>query len=396
MKKILYIADVFPYPTISGGKIRTYNLLKIISENNKVDFMCLSDEKVDNDYRLHVEKICRSVDIFNNAIKNKFKRLMNFISLKSDKIFLNYSKDLDEKLSLMLKKNKYDIIFIDSLFLYKYIIKKNIDRSNCRIILDIHNVENEILYRTMKEARGIIVKIYSLMEHYNIKRFERFSIKDSDLSIVVSERDKKKYLEQINVSYDKICVIENGFNCNVNTSCLNLDSNEKYLLFVGSLWYRPNYDGLDWFIENVWDDMLKIYPNFKLKIIGKYRNEDKKIEKKNIEYLGFVDDLSSFYNNCFASIVPLFIGSGTRLKILEAFSYRCPVISTDIGCEGLDVSNKEDILIANNKEEFIKSIEILNNSEEQQKLVNNAYNLIKKKYDWSVIREKLKKTLADY
>ena len=137
------------------------------------------------------------------------------------------------------------------------------------------------------------------------------------------------------------------------------------------------------------------YPNLKLKVIGKYRNEDKKIDKKNVEYLGFVDDLSIYYNNAICSIVPLFIGSGTRLKILEAFSYKCPVISTDVGCEGLDVTDGENIIISNDKDSFIEAIEVLINKENKERIINNAYSLIKKKYDWNVIKEKVEKILTD-
>ena len=395
MKKILYIADVFPYPTISGGKIRTYNLLKIVSQNNKVDFLCLNDEKVADKDLQHIKNMCNSVNIFYLENVSKIKRLINFITLNSDKLFLNYKKELDDKIGIMLEENDYDVIFVDSLFLYRYIKNKNIKRGKCKIILDIHNVENEILFRTMKETKNPIVKIYSLIEHFNIKKIERYSIEDSDISIVVSKRDRDKYLNEISVDDSKVCVVENGFDSNVTKSEVKSDDSENYLLFVGSLWYRPNYDGLYWFIDNVWDDILIKYPNLKLKVIGKYRNEDKKIDKKNVEYLGFVDDLSIYYNNAICSIVPLFIGSGTRLKILEAFSYKCPVISTDVGCEGLDVTDGENIIISNDKDSFIEAIEVLINKENKERIINNAYSLIKKKYDWNVIKEKVEKILTD-
>lgn len=80
---------------------------------------------------------------------------------------------------------------------------------------------------------------------------------------------------------------------------------------------------------------------------------------------------------------------------MEAFSYKCPVISTDVGCEGLDVTDGENIIISNDKDSFIEAIEVLINKENKERIINNAYSLIKKKYDWNVIKEKVEKILTD-
>lgn len=385
--KILFLADVFPFPAISGGRLRTYNILKQMSNKYKdIDFYCINESIPEKNEIDHLSQYTKKIEVIYTPKKSSKERILNILKNRSDKLFLNYSEEYQNTIDRILKIENYDVIFSESLWMYQYIYSNPlVNRQKTKLIVDLQNVEHEIIYRMMKESNSISVKLYSLFEYMKIKKIENKYASDADLIFTVSERDRDRYIELYKLDKKKSKVVYNGFDISVANNYLKSIENKygEFLLFVGSLWYRPNYEGISWFIKDIWPKVKEKYKELNLVVIGKYDEKDI-INGPDVKYLGFVEDIYGYYKNCIGTVVPLKMGSGTRLKILEAMSFKAPVISTSVGCEGILVEDNKNILIANTDMEFINNIQLLLENK-MNNIKQEGYNLIKDKYDWERI-----------
>jgi glycosyltransferase involved in cell wall biosynthesis len=158
---------------------------------------------------------------------------------------------------------------------------------------------------------------------------------------------------------------------------------KNYLTFVGGYAHFPNFDGICWFLDKVWKSVLKNKPDLILRIIGiwpqKIRNRIMK-SHKNIEFTGFVDNLSDVLNGSIL-IVPLKIGSGMRMKIIDSVMRKVPFITTSIGVEGLDFTDNEDCYICDDEYLFSENIiKLLENPNKQKNFADSAYKKYKELY----------------
>jgi glycosyltransferase involved in cell wall biosynthesis len=157
------------------------------------------------------------------------------------------------------------------------------------------------------------------------------------------------------------------------------------LVFTGSMTFSPNYQGMQWFTGRVLPQIIEAYPEVKLTITGKTDGINLP-GGKHVQLAGYIDDVRPMIASSWASIAPIFSGGGTRLKILEAFGLRTPVIATSKGAEGLDVEHEKHIIIADSEDEFVKeTIRLLNDADLRQELIDNAFQLVSEEYDWKVI-----------
>jgi glycosyltransferase involved in cell wall biosynthesis len=203
---------------------------------------------------------------------------------------------------------------------------------------------------------------------------------------VVSEMEKKR-LEEMVPGYQRIEVIPNGVDLDSYLG-LHTNPNPKQMIFTGSFTYRPNFEAMEWFTSQVYPQVLAQEPDAKLTITGNSSNLQLS-NSKQVSYTGYVEDVRPLIASSWLSLVPIFTGGGTRLKILEAFALKTPVIATSKGAEGLDVTHDEHILIADTPEDYTRqTLRLLKDDELRKRLVKNAYKLVEEKYDWAVIMPK--------
>jgi glycosyltransferase involved in cell wall biosynthesis len=162
--------------------------------------------------------------------------------------------------------------------------------------------------------------------------------------------------------------------------------------------YHANADGAVWFVREIWPHLRQHVPQMVLTIVGAspstevlaLRNEP------GVEVTGSVPDTRPYYAEAFAAIVPLRVGAGTRLKILEGMAARVPVVSTEIGAEGLDVSPGENILIAENPQDWIRAFFELRNDSRRSALIAAGQHLVQSRYDWNTIGDKIDSTYKEW
>lgn len=384
--KILHIFPYSPIPPNFGGALRVYNLIKQMSKYNEVTLLTFGDEKIKDKLKEEFSQITKEILTCYIPKTRRFKRIKQLYSLFSyqSHFFLTAKyKQMQKLIDHITSKNKYDIIQFEFPSMANYQIN-----SDSIKIMDAHNIEHIIYYHQWKYSTSNIRKFFYKLEYKKLYHDEVLICNNQDAILVTSENDAKIFDELV----PKVpkYIIPNG----VDTEHFH-PSNEipeqNTLAFTGALSYIPNSDAALYFIEQILPIIEKKIPDIKLYIVGK--NPPKSLLQKssnNIIITGFVDDVRPYVWKSSIFIVPLRMGSGTRLKVLEAFSMKKPVVSTTQGAEGIEITNGENILIADEPEDFAeKIIMLLKDKHLQQKLASSGHELVKNIYDWNVIGQKL-------
>ena len=391
--RILFLTTELPYPLNSGGKIRTYNMIKSIYNYYEIDLVCFSEKECNSDIN-ELEKMCSSVSVVQKIYTNSSSKTIlvkNLILsiLKNNPFVIEKFKDnkFKDKVEELLKKNKYEAIIVDHLQIASYV--ENLEKS--KIILSQHNCEYLILKRRYEREKNLLKKLYIWNEYQKTKIYERKLCKNVDRVIMLSKEDKQ-FLVSKNYSGLNIHILPISVESNFTKSTYN--EKVKNILFLGTMSWFPNEHGILWFIENAWKKIKNEFPECKLYVVGsKPSKEIREYSSEDIIVTGYVDDINEYIEMCDVCVVPLFIGGGMRVKILECMSKGIPCISTTVGAEGIECKIKKDILIANSSEEFIKALKFIDKIDNRIEISNNAKKLIDKKYSLKVLTNELIKII---
>ncbi|HSW89033.1 MAG TPA: glycosyltransferase family 4 protein [Candidatus Saccharimonadales bacterium] len=381
--KVLFIADILP-ELHSGSAVRNYYLLKTLANKYDVDFVGLTNDKNVVSMNIYKNLHTKSVTILNRKKIPFFKKLFYLIRGEIPYIQQRRNIHLPEEISNTLLM--YDAIHVAELNSYFMLEKYTRDIKN-PIILDAHNVEYIRFSSEIKHA-SLFTKFVGKILSHKLKQLEIQALKSINHLCVCSSVDKKyfkKYILEKNIT-----VIPNGVNISYYTSHNKKTSgNANILLFMGLLSYFPNDEGLQYYLSKIHPVIKKYIPDIEFHIIGKdaptWLEEESK-KDKSIKLLGFVEDTRSYITNATICIAPLLSGSGTRLKILEYMAIKKPIVATIQAAEGIEVTNKKNILLASNTDEFIQEIiSLFNNKKLSKDLGIHAQKLVKDTYDWKII-----------
>ena len=386
--RILFVAPRFPLPANTGAKIRTFNLLKQAAKDNKVTLLTFAFEEIEHIYIGELNKYGVEVHFV------KAKENINPLTIFSDKpisIEKYRSKKMRDKLRDLIANKNFDLVHFDHLHMAQY--TEYINGLPC--ILDEHNVESVILKRCANVnrniAKGQLFKLQAKkMANLEVKLASRVT-----KCLVVSNNDKDNLSKLLGQTNDTK-VVPNGVDTeyfNSTSEQLNKLSLEEALVFTGSMDWLPNSDAVTYFCKDILPLIWKTKKDVKFYIVGK--SPPKNIlefgkEDRRIELIGEVEDVRPYIEKAKVFVVPMRIGGGTRLKILEAMSMRKAVVSTTLGAEGIDYTEDVNIALADNPQDFTyKVISLLDDKDKANKLGLNGRKLVCDKYDWNIIGEAL-------
>lgn len=327
---------------------------------------------------------------------------------------LNYTTPaMKQALARILDEQEFDIVQIESIHLAEYLPIIRAARKRPLIICDWHNIESELMSRYSERQTNLLRRTYARRAARQMSSLERRSMREFDAHVVVSGRDGARLHELEQEA--RVFVIENGVDTSYYTderiakahaawlkeqdgaaadahiarheSVLSApEEKPRRIAFVGSMDYHANVDAVVSFAKEIWPRLLEQQPGLTFTIVG--RDPDAEVRQlvsiPGIEVTGTIDDVRPYYHEMLAAIIPLRVGGGSRLKILEAMAAGVAVVSTTLGAEGLDVQDGKNILIAETAEEFCKAINDLSENEEQRrKLIAGGHALVFEQYDWS-------------
>jgi glycosyltransferase involved in cell wall biosynthesis len=404
---IILVTVVFPYPINDGGRSGTFKMIEFLRNKHNITLVCPSCT-VENHQKLHElwpnvkiltfkgqDKI-KGFDIKGLikglARKDKISKLdqfkQNMVLNKTDLVKF-YFANLIELFLAELATKTYDLVQVDFIELAPLVhfIPENLPK------IFVHH---ELRYiRMAQEYATLDYKDYSeewkiqntkILEIGLLSKFDKvICLSKVDKGILVSEGLEETKVE---VSQLPVDIIEHPINQPFQF--------KNKLVFLGPDIHFPNLDGIDWFLNNCWVNLLKKQPNLQLHITGKWSEDAKKmfVQFPNLYFKGFVHNLSGLMEGAIM-IIPLRIGSGMRMKILEGAAWHVPMVSTSVGAEGLPMVNQENCILADSSQDFIEGIlRLLKDEPLQNELVNVAKKIIKSGYsveECGQIRERIYK-----
>lgn len=391
--KILQISPQVPIPYNDGGRLSIHGITNgLFKRGHEVHFLCYRKQVEKNVAIKEMGKICIPYIL---DVQTENNRLNAFINLFSS-IPYNITKFVNKKLAIaltnVLNKNKFDLIHIDHLHM-GWIIDIVREFTTAPVILREHNLELKIMQRFAEYQSNPFLKMYALLQSKKFLIYEPKLCEKFDKCIMISEKDEQDLLA-LN-SQIKTAVIPAGVESNFISGDSIGARKIKYSLFhLGPLNWLPNLDGLNWFVNYVFPSIVDKFPQTKLFVYSK-GTEIFKVPAKfsnNIIVKGFVNDLWNELKDKQLGIVPLRIGSGIRLKILELLAKGHNVVSTSIGKEGIDLTDGKEIIIANTQVEFVnKILDFFKDKYIPNVLSENGIAKIREKYTWDIIAEKFEK-----
>ncbi|MCS7077340.1 MAG: glycosyltransferase [Bacteroidia bacterium] len=388
--EILQITPRIPYPPHDGGAIAMYNTTKYLHKaQNNVTVLSLNTNKHHQDPQ-SIKDICSAayaVDI--NTDIRLFKAMFNIFKKVPYNVERFISKKFAQKIKEILLTHSFDLVHVEGTFVAWYVdtIKQ---WTKAPVFLRAHNVEYLIWERLYKHARRSTKAEYIRYLAKKLKRFEKEYFNKFDGILAITEQDAQRMRDELNITVP-IQVIPAGVDFETFTFNPEIETLPNTLFLFGSLDWMPNVESVLWFYYQVLPKLKVYYPDIKIHIGGK--NPPAEVlalhDDKQVFVYPNVPSARDFMQSFEIMLVPLLSGGGMRIKIIEAMAMQKVIISTSVGAEGILVQNKENILIANTSEEFAACIRLcFEDVLLKQKIAQNAYNTVKKHYDWHTITQK--------
>ena len=383
-----------PYPPSSGTSIRNYHLLKNIAGEHEVWIAAFVKADEADDSVAHMLEFCKGVEFVESnqsrALDRPWEALKFLVRGRPIELRHYQSQELIKKIQRLTSTIDFDIVdIVDShMGLYLEVLPSELRRKTVLTFIDVvYSKFDQISRLEPKLLRKLRTRVYSeMMRTWEPRNAERFG-----RCITVSESDRQLILSS-NPGLE-IDVIPNGIDTKQN-QILPPSQNRPTLIYVGNMAYYPNIDAMLYFCRDVYPNIKKRVPDIELWITGiNPPQEIQDLAREDIHVTGSVDDLLPYYERSTVCVVPLRAGGGTRLKILEAMALGRPVVSTSVGCEGLEVVDGEHLFIADTPEQFVeKTLSLLEDGILRQHFVAKARELVVKVYDWDVIAHQLLQT----
>ena len=400
--RILWLSHLVPYPPKGGVLQRAYYLLREISKYHDVDLLAFNQpdlirplfpslEKGLKEARQVLQSFCRNVEFF--AIPSDKNTLSKYqLALTSlfskDPYTINWlkSEEYGETLARYIAANNYDLIHFDTISLAPYLKQVK----GIAAVLDHHNIESHMLLRRAQNETNPLKKWYFNQEGKRLYKVEENFCSKYKLNITCSKIDRDR-LRGI-APESRVEEVANG----VDIDYFKPDNSvqqERSLIFIGTLSWYPNIEAVRFIANELWPVLTKEIPGICFDIIGANPPQDiiELSEKdKNFRVHGFVDDIHPFFNKAAVYVCPINDGGGTKLKILDALSMGKAVVAHPIACEGICVTEGEDVLFADNVDRYVEQIKSLIDDEHlRHKLGTAARHLIEKNYSYDAIGKQL-------
>jgi glycosyltransferase involved in cell wall biosynthesis len=380
---LLFITNLFPFPLDDGATFKTYYTLRYLCRTFEITLVSFYRSKEELAFQKELGDFCGEV-IGVPLKRSRWRDAGNvFLSFFSGKPFLiqrDFSRKMSETIAAVLRRGRFHLIYVDHLHMSQYVRAEEPTKKT----LDEHNVEAEIARRYSQIERGWLRKGLAYADYQKLKTYEPRECRKYDQVFVVSPRDQG-LLEASGVRNVRCIPI------GVDTQRLlplPLNPGSKRIVFIGTMYWPPNIDAVTWFCKEILPLIKRSCPDCQFLIIGK--NPPASVRKlcrdRNVIVQGYVEDPADFLRDCAAFIVPLRIGGGIRVKILNALAWGLPIVSTTVGAEGIAVTSGEHILIEDHPERFAAAVtRLLDDLPMREGLSKNGRQLAINVYDWEKV-----------
>lgn len=392
--QVLMLTPYLPFPLVSGGQIRTYNLLKHLSKSHDITLFALIKDESERQYLSELQKYCKKIELFKRT-KNPFVLRNILLAGFSPYPFVvtrNLPLGMQAAVRAELSRSHYDLIHAETFYMMP-----NIPITRVPIILAEQTIEYLGYQDYMKKAHWWLKPILAI-DVMKIKYWERYFWGKADKLITMSEEDKLFIERELRASTNT-SVVANGVDLEFFSAVKKRLPPNPTVLFVGTFKWLPNIEAVEEIVHQIWPLILDQLPGAKLKIVG--FSPTPKIQAYSqdptIEVLGGIDDIRDAFASSHILLAPIRSGKGTRYKVLEAMITGTPVVATTLAVEGLDLKNGEQVLIADTSLALAKAaVTLLKDSSLQLKLGRAGEAVVRRDYSWDIIAKDLDKVYKEF
>lgn len=384
-----------PYPPASGGAIRAYGILKGLHEaGHHITLVTFGDESTDVD---PLRRICDLPIVIPPPTRTRLGRIVTLLTGQADIATRLYSPHMEMFLFNLIRMNHFDLIQFEGIEVACYLPIVKETGTKAKLCFDTFNAEADLQKTIFEIDRSNITRLpmalYSYIQSRRIHQYEGDLCRIADMVVAVSDEDAAilgNYRED-----DKTYVVPSGiFVDDYKQPDKQIDLPDNSLVFTGKMDYRPNVDAMLWFA----DEILPHIDNAHLTIVGQkpHARIQHLPERNNITLTGWVDTVPPYLHTGDVYIAPLRMGSGTRLKILEALASGCAIVATPIAASGLNDEIKSAMVIADSEMDFANAVNaLLQDPPRRNALGKQAQKVVKQHYDWSVLIPRLLKAYQE-
>jgi len=381
MKKLLFITPELPYPAQSGGKVKSLKLLQALAERYQVTLACpLKLEDASFVEEFHAISPCSNHlhDAVNvpRSPGNLVRSYLRGIPLN---VHRTHSKQLQADIASVA--GEQDVVFLDHYEVFPYLPQEYAGLT----VYHAHNAYFKMWERYAQLPGNPAMRLAAYFEAKRVRDYEGSVARLTELTFAAPNDALE--LKLLGVADDKIHhTFHLGDDEQLELPDLRHADTVKKLMYVGFLGWEPNAQGLLWFIEQVWPQLVQRHPDLRFDIVGK--NPDQRLQAaaaswEGISLKGFVPDLQDIYRDSRVSVAPLLFGSGMKVKVLDAMARGMPIVTTSVGAEGIDMESGKHLLVADTPDAMANEVDrLLTDSDLWQRLQVNSRALIRERYTW--------------
>ncbi len=380
------LTPYLPYPLLTGGQTRSYNLIKRLSSlGHQITLFCLVKSEKEKKYVSELEKFCQEVKVFNRPEKPwTFTNILRTaFSVYPFLVIRNWAKGEKNAIEEKLKKEDFDLIHAETFY-----VMPHIPETKTPILLVEQTIEYLVYKHFVDEFKLFFLKPFLYIDVAKLKFWEKKFWSRATIVAAMSNEDKKIMKLQLPKLDSEI--VPNGVDTEYFNKIVTHRFPDPVVLYLGNFTWLQNREAVKILMSKVWPMISKNIPNAKLWIIGKdARSFFHNLASENIR-VDEVSDVREVYQQAWVLVAPIYGGGGTRYKNFEAFASGLPVVTTSIGIGGIDAVDGKDVILRDNPADLAKAtIELINNPTLAKKIANNAKELVKEKNNWDQIAQNL-------
>jgi len=395
--RILFLTQVLPYSLDAGPKIRAYYVLRYLAQQDEVTLLSLVRGSDKPEHIDHLRQFCREVHtilIHRSRARDAVYLLGSLVTNQPFLILRDGVPEMWERVHELLAGGQFDVVHADQLWMAQYAL-----RAKCRIpklVLDEHNAVYTIPQRLAEQERNPFKRLLLELEWRKLARYEGEVCRRFDHVITVTEEDRQAF-SRLGVSSSQLTTIPICIDPQ-EIAVVRRNAGAQDIIHIGTMFWPPNIDGVLWFAKEVFPLVRRQIPGARFYVVGK--NPPKEVRQlshsSSIIVTGYVEDPTPHFADSAVFIVPLRAGGGMRVKILNAWARGVPIVSTTIGCEGIEVRDGQDIVIADTPPDFAQAVvRVIRDKALAQRLAQAGRQWVEQRYDWRTVYRKLDEVYAN-
>ncbi len=353
-EKLLYLCHRIPFPANKGDKITTCNILKFLNQYYDVYLGCFIDDPFDYRYQDDVRQFCKEAFFVElNSTKAKIKGISALLSNRPITLPYYYSRQMQQWVEKTVTEKNIKTSLVYSGCMAQYVLSENLPPLHK--VMHFADIDSDKWRQYAEKTSGIMRWVYQ-REHRTLEQYEKLVAKQFAVSCFISDTETEMFRGMLNHTQDdKIKTLSNGIDCHFFSpdAQQNLAENyplekENYVVFTGAMDYWANADAVNWFVQSVWKKVHNGLPDSKFYIVGSSPTKEVMNLQKipGVIVTGRVEDVRPYLQHAKAAVAPMQIARGIQNKILEAMAMEKPVITTELGIEGIENTPEDELYIS--------------------------------------------------